>query len=216
MTCNADNILSWSRNRVALCTSRLSSVGVALFYRIKLWTLSFLLPFSCFLSCSSLPPSVQFSQPSTLPIQKAHTVIHEQNSIITTQHKEAQKQLTTTAQDLDKILDACPQAKVIIAEAQFSVAKAQEAVAAAETARDISDNARAQAEGAREQLDHQLKDQTDNANAVARDYESSKVQINSLKEARHSWVKRFWIAAGIATLAGLWIFKKPLLLMIGL
>jgi hypothetical protein len=166
---------------------------------VKLWLL---FPCALLCSCATRSPSVPFVQPSTTPIKQAHAIIQKE-------HLAAKQHIAVTANDLNQILDACPQAKAIIAQAQFNLSEARDSVDAAEAAR-------AQAEGARDQLDLQLKDQTDTCNAVARDYESSKVQINSLNESRHGWVKRFWIVSGLLVAAGIWIFKGPLLALTGI
>jgi len=167
---------------------------------VRLWSLTFFCAL-CW-SCSSLPPSAVFVQPSTVPIKTAHAVIQKEHTI-------AKAQIAATADDLDKILDACPAAKAIIAQAQFDLSKARDAV-------DAADAATAQAEGARDSLDTQLKQQTDSCNAVARNYETSKVQISTLETSRHTWVKRFWIASGLLVAAGIWIFKGPLLALTGI
>lgn len=142
-----------------------------------------------------------FDQPSTTAIRTSLTVVHAS-------HVKAQEAVKTTAHDLDTILDACPQAKAIIVQAQLALTQASTAVADAEAAT-------AQAEGARDQLDTQLKQTTDKANALARNFLQSQSQITALQQSRHSWVKRFWMAAGMLTLAAVWIFRKPIMLMAG-
>lgn len=123
-------------------------------------------------------------------------------------HGKAQVALKLTGDELSKITDASPAAKAIIAQSMLDLSQAADAVTQAEAAT-------AQAEGARTQLDTQLKDTTDKANALARNFNTSQVQILALKDSRHSWVKRFWEAAGLLVLSAAWIFKRPLMLMAG-
>ena len=146
-------------------------------------------------------PQVQFLQPSTATIKTAHAVIQKQHTV-------AKEQIAVTAKDLNEILDLCPATKAIITQAQFDLSKAKDAVEAA-------DAATSQAEGARDQLDEQLKEQTDSANALASDYAKSESQITSLKESRHSFVKLSWELGGLLVAALAFIFRKPLFALLG-
>lgn len=155
--------------------------------------------------CASQPLRVapRFTEPSTEPIRKAIAVIHDQ-------HVEAKKQIAATEQDISQILDTCPQAKEIIAQAQFHIAAADQAVDAAESAR-------AEAEGSRGQLQDELRREVAQANALANAYDQQALtikqqdaDISALMASRHSWVKHTWLAGMIAAGLLAWILRKPL------
>lgn len=56
----------------------------------------------------------------------------------------------------------------------------------------------------------------DAANKVASDYNKLLPQVDAVKASRHGWVKRFWIASSLLAVAGIWIFKRPLLALTGI
>jgi len=67
--------------------------------------------------------------------------------------------------------------------------------------------------GALSQLQVQLDQQTKTANTLADNYDKAGAQITSLKVSRHRWVTYFWYSTGLLALAGVWIFRKPLLML---
>jgi hypothetical protein len=141
-----------------------------------------------FASCASQQHiAPRFVQPSTAPIQKAQAVTHTNIQ----KAQEIVKTLTITLPPDQTKIDALSQA-----------------LNDAQTSND-------QIEGARAALETQLKSQTDTANTLASNYDKAGAQIVGLQESRHGWVKRFWMASGLLLLAGLWIFKKPILAMVG-
>ena len=139
-------------------------------------------------SCASTQHiAPRFTAPSTTTIQKAHV---EAESHVA-KAKEIVKTLT--------ISDPADQAKVDALTQELD--ETQDALAAAE--------------GARDSLDTQLNTQTKQANVLADNYDKAGAQITSLQQSRHGWVKRFWIAAGLLAAAGIWIFRKPLMMAAG-
>lgn len=153
--------------------------------------------------CASGPAKApRFVQPSTVPIHKAIAVTQQHQSNVAA---KLQKAKTVTA----SLSDACPQAKdkidALTQDLEDAYADNQLALMSLQSA-----------EGARDQLQTELASQVKQCNQLASDYDKAGAQITSLKESRHGWVKRFWIAAGAGTLCLIWIFRKPLLLLVGL
>lgn len=140
-------------------------------------------------SCATAPRvAPRFVQPSTAPIQRA--------TAATKKHIES--------------------AKVIVREVEKECPDAAPQIVALNADLDGALNELQTSEGARVQLETQLSAQTQQANTLADNYDKAGAQITSLRESRHGWVKWFWYsaAANIALLA--WIFKGPLLRLIGL
>lgn len=58
--------------------------------------------------------------------------------------------------------------------------------------------------------------QATQANITAQQRDQYAAKVDSIAASRHGWVKRFWYATGLAIALGLWTFRKPLLLAVGL
>ncbi len=157
-----------------------------------------------FTGCASAPPRVapHFIAPSTVPIAQAQQKISAQQ-VATQQHiqkaEEIVKTLTLTL-PADKLkVDALSQE---LSEAQTSN----------DDLKIANDNlARANTD-----LTKYVDDQAAACNTVADNYDKQVIKTQAVEASRHGWVKRFWIAAAICVAAGLWIFKKPLLLLAGI
>lgn len=138
--------------------------------------------------CASAPHNApRFTEPSTAPIRKA---------IATAKSKvESAKQKTVV------IGEECPQAKAMV----YALTQDLDGATA-----ELST-----AEGARDQLQAELTREIKQANELANDYDKAGAQITLLKESRHGWVKRFWMASAALLVCGIWIFRRPLLAMLG-
>lgn len=140
-----------------------------------------------FVGCAGPHKAPRFIQPSTVPIQKSISAAKT--------HVEQAKVIVR------KVETACPQAAAQIDALNVSL---DGALSELQTS-----------EGARIQLETQLKTQTDQANALAADYDKASVTITSLKESRHRWVKWFWFSTAGLALCAAWIFRKPIMLAAG-
>jgi septal ring factor EnvC (AmiA/AmiB activator) len=159
---------------------------------------------ACFLcaSCATqqrLAP--RFVAPSTAPIAKAQAAI-AQRQVETQQHIQK-------AQEIVKTLT------ITLPADKLKVDALTEELNSAQASNDQLRTENDSLKGANEQLTTQILGQTQQANQLATDYDKCGAEKVQLAESRHGWVKRFWIASGLLLLAGLWIFKKPLLMMAG-
>ena len=136
-------------------------------------------------SCSSVPRTApRFTVPDTAPIKKAIAVTQSKQASVGQKIQKAQQTITLIAND-------CPGAK---AEIDLLSSDLMEAYA---------DNKEAEMsimvlKGANEQLEGELTQQVQQANQMAKDCDKCQVDKQALAESRHSWVKRFWIAALVA------------------
>jgi hypothetical protein len=152
--------------------------------------------------CATAPQMApRFVQPSTAPIQASVKAIREANA-------STKAHITQATVIVRTIHLSLPEDQLKIDALTAELDAASNAVA-------VSSEKAAEAEGARDALDVQLRGTTELANKLADAYDKQGATITSLRESRHSWVKRFWIASGIALAAGLWIFRKPLLMVAG-
>lgn len=138
-----------------------------------------------FCSCATTHTAPRFDKPSTQTIAKAT--------------KKAIGHVQSAQGKLDELQKSHQELKLQIASIKVDLDSALT---------DLNTS-----EGARKQLETQLKDQTAKANALADSYDKAGVQITSLKASRHRWVKYFMYSSGLLALAGVWIFRKPLLLL---
>jgi septal ring factor EnvC (AmiA/AmiB activator) len=156
-----------------------------------------------FTGCATAPrPAPHFIAPSTVPISQAQQKIAVQQ-VATQQHiqkaEEIVKTLTLTL-PADKLkVDALTQE---LTEAQTSN----------DQLKTDNDNL----ETANTDLTKYVTDQATACNAVADNYDKQVIKTQAVEASRHGWVKRFWIATALCVAAGIWIFKKPLLLMAGI
>ncbi len=156
-----------------------------------------------FTGCATAPRiAPHFIAPSTAPISQAQQKIAV-HQVATQQHiqkaEEIVKTLTLTL-PADKLkVDALTQE---LAEAQTSN----------DQLKTDNDNLAI----ANTDLTKYVNDQATACNAVADNYDKQVIKTQAAEASRHGWVKRFWIATVAAAAAGLWIFKKPLLLLAGI
>ena len=138
--------------------------------------------------CASAPKTApRFTVPSTAPLEQAH--------------KSAIKHIETAKTQIITIEKECPQAKEQINALSLSLDQAESELQTSE--------------GARIQLQTELTREVKQANALADNYDKSNAQITTLKESRHHWVKAFWLSTVAAAVSAAWIFRKPLLMLIG-
>lgn len=141
-------------------------------------------------ACSTVPRvAPRFDAISTKPVAESTT------KAVTHVKAAQQKAKVIEAQEKD------PQLKIQIASLQVDLSNALSEL-------DTS-------KGALTQIQTQLDQQTAKANNLADSYDKSQVQIKSIADSRHRWVKFFWYAGGLAVLEGLWIFRTPLLMLSG-
>lgn len=153
--------------------------------------------------CATAPSvAPRFVQPSTAPLQAAHKAIVTAN--------------TETKAHIDKAQVIVRTLHLALPEDQLKIDALSKELDMASNAVSVSNEKAAQAEGARDALDVQLRGTTALANQLATAYDKQGATITGLKQSRHGWVKRFWIATAIAGLAAVWIFKKPLLMLTGI
>ena len=139
-------------------------------------------------ACSTVPRvAPRFDTPSTKPIQQSTTkaVSHVQ-----------------AAQQKAKVIEAAekdPAIKLQIDSLQVDLGNALTELNTSK--------------GEIAQLDTQLQQQTTKANSLADSFDRSSAQLTSLAASRHRWVKYFWYSTGLLALAGVWIFRKPLLML---
>lgn len=138
-------------------------------------------------ACSTVPRvAPRFDRPSTQPIQKAH--------------KAAIGHVQSAQQKLDTLEKSHEELKLQIDSIKVDLSNALT---------DLNTS-----EGARLALDDQLEVQTTKANHLADDYDTASAALTSMKASRHRWVTYFWYSSGLLALALLWVFRKPLLLLI--
>ena len=158
--------------------------------------------------CASAPHAApRFVAPSMEPVRKAIAVA--QSSV-----KTAQTHANNARQDLRAVESAVLSGDN--ANLKIELTSALGEIDALSDELTNTQAALANAEGANTQLQTELVTQVDQANKLASDYDKSSAQITSLKESRHGWVKRFWIATAAAAGCLIWIFRKPILLLVGL
>ena len=169
------------------CEARLSSVIAALFL----------------VGCATAPaPAPHFIAPSTAPIVQAQQKIATQQ-VATGQHIQKAEAIVKTL----TLSDPADKVKVDSLTQELESAQASN-----DQLKTYNDNLQVQATDLKDELDKQ----TAACNTVAQNYDKQVVANTALQASRHGWVKRFWLAAGAATLAGLWIFKGPLLALTGI
>lgn len=138
--------------------------------------------------CATAPRTApRFTVPSTAPLEQAH--------------KSAIKHIETAKTQIITIEKECPQAAVQINALSLSLDQAESELQTSE--------------GARVQLQTELEREVTQANQLATDYDKASARITGLEESRHGWVKRFWLATAIAGMCCIWIFRRPLLMLIG-
>lgn len=139
--------------------------------------------------CASAPPKppARFIAPSTEPIAAAH--------------RAAVKHIESAEEKVKIIEVECPAAKAVITalSADLSGAKAELRTS----------------EDERIKLAGQYDKQLGIANWYADAYTNDQKEIATLKQSRHDWVKRFWMAGIIAGAMAAWILRKPLGAVLG-
>lgn len=137
---------------------------------------------------SAPPPPPRFVAPSTEPIARAHAA--------------ATKHLEAAAEKIKIIETECPGSKATIAALTTDLAGAKSELVTSENER--------------VKLDTENKKIAAVGNWYADAYTAEQKQISELKQSRHGWVKRFWLASAILTAAGAWILRRPLMAAIRL
>lgn len=152
--------------------------------------LSYAAALALFLSACASPPRAapRFDRPSTVAIAVAH--------------KQAQ---THIAAARDKAVEL---ANVVPPEFKLRIDSL-------ETDLDSASSDVAASEGARKQLDAQLEQQTTRANTLADNYDKANAKIVDLQVSRHRYVKLLWGAVLLIIIEGVWIFRRPLLMLAG-
>lgn len=140
-------------------------------------------------SCASAPHAApRFVAPTTIALAVAHKAA--QTHIAAAQDK---------AVELANVVP--PEFKLRIQSLETDLASASSDIAASE--------------GARQQLDAQLAQESQRANTLADNYDKSNAQIVDLQVSRHRYIKLLWGAVLLVIIEGVWIFRRPLLMIAG-
>ena len=151
---------------------------------------------------ATAPPAPHFIAPSTAPIAKAQKAIAVQQ-VATRQHIQKAQEIVKT---LNLTLPA-DKLKVDALTQELNEAQASNDQLKTDNDNLLTDNTT---------LTNQIAQQTGACNAVAQNYDKQVIETQKAEASRHGWVKRFWIATGLLTVAGIWIFKGPLLALTGI
>ena len=144
-------------------------------------------------ACASTKPApVTFVAPSVAPVKQAVTRVEQHVKGATDAAKKLEAECATKSAGWASAYETL---NTELANAYAGLASAQ----------DMADT-----------LQRQANDFAQQANQVAAQRDAYYAKLDSLEASRHGWVKRFWLASGIAAALGLWTFRKPLMLLVGL
>lgn len=140
-----------------------------------------------FASCASTRPAPVFQAPSLAPVEQAVTRVEQHVSGA----KDAAKKLAEATAEANRKDKAWQDAYNQLTQEQ--------------------DAAWLQIQSLKDELkgkQQEIDDLTSHANQVVDNYNKLIPQVESLRESRHAWVKKFWIAAGAALLLAAWTTKR--------